>query len=71
MELTAKSHSVSMNNGLKMPLMGIGTYADPRTVSGYLLNESFAFLTVLFLFLLPRAQINLFCLIFNNYFLDS
>ncbi|KAF7694039.1 aldo-keto reductase family 1 member D1-like [Silurus meridionalis] len=30
MELTAKSHSVTLNNGLKMPLMGIGTYGDPR-----------------------------------------
>lgn len=24
-----------MNNGLKIPLMGIGTYGDPRTVRGY------------------------------------
>ncbi|XP_053506371.1 aldo-keto reductase family 1 member D1 isoform X2 [Ictalurus furcatus] len=31
MELTATSHSITMNNGLKIPLMGIGTYGDPRT----------------------------------------
>lgn len=31
MELTAESHSVSMNNGLKIPLIGMGTYGDPGT----------------------------------------
>lgn len=31
MELTATSHSITMNNGLKIPLMGIGTYGDPQT----------------------------------------
>lgn len=35
MELTTKSHSVTMNNGLKIPLVGIGTYGDPRTVRAY------------------------------------
>lgn len=44
MELTAKSHSVTMNNGLKIPLLGIGTYGDPRTVRGCLFIWSDIFL---------------------------
>ncbi|XP_072530118.1 aldo-keto reductase family 1 member D1-like isoform X2 [Salminus brasiliensis] len=31
MALTAKSHSATMSDGFKIPLMGIGTYGDPRT----------------------------------------
>ncbi|XP_036433287.1 aldo-keto reductase family 1 member D1-like [Colossoma macropomum] len=31
MALTAKSHSVTLSDGFKIPLMGIGTYGDPRT----------------------------------------
>uniref|UniRef100_A0AAY5EPN3 NADP-dependent oxidoreductase domain-containing protein n=1 Tax=Electrophorus electricus TaxID=8005 RepID=A0AAY5EPN3_ELEEL len=31
MDLTATNHSVTMSSGFKIPLMGIGTYGDPRT----------------------------------------
>ncbi|XP_072309630.1 aldo-keto reductase family 1 member D1-like [Eucyclogobius newberryi] len=30
MELTAESHSIPLSDGNKMPLIGLGTYADPR-----------------------------------------
>lgn len=32
MNLTAKKHSVPLNDGNSMPLIGLGTYGDPRTV---------------------------------------
>lgn len=32
MELTAASHSVHLSDGNKIPLIGIGTYGDPRQV---------------------------------------
>ncbi|XP_017549411.1 aldo-keto reductase family 1 member D1-like isoform X1 [Pygocentrus nattereri] len=31
MTLTAESHSVTLSDGFKIPLMGLGTYGDPRT----------------------------------------
>ncbi|XP_044199821.1 aldo-keto reductase family 1 member D1-like [Thunnus albacares] len=31
MDLTAESHSVPMNDGNSIPLIGLGTYGDPRT----------------------------------------
>ena len=33
MNLTAESHSIPLSDGNSMPLMGLGTYGDPRTVS--------------------------------------
>ncbi|KAK1168796.1 aldo-keto reductase family 1 member D1-like [Acipenser oxyrinchus oxyrinchus] len=40
MSLTAERHSVPLNDGNTMPLMGIGTYADPRTTPKGLCYES-------------------------------
>ncbi|XP_056131837.1 aldo-keto reductase family 1 member D1-like [Lampris incognitus] len=31
MELTAESHAIPLNDGNKIPLIGLGTYGDPRT----------------------------------------
>uniref|UniRef100_A0A667YX62 Aldo-keto reductase family 1 member D1 n=2 Tax=Myripristis murdjan TaxID=586833 RepID=A0A667YX62_9TELE len=31
MDLTAESHSILLSDGNKMPLIGLGTYGDPRT----------------------------------------
>ncbi|XP_059181815.1 aldo-keto reductase family 1 member D1-like [Centropristis striata] len=31
MDLTAESHSIPLSDGNSMPLIGLGTYADPRT----------------------------------------
>lgn len=33
MELTAESHSIPLSDGNSMPLIGLGTYGDPRKVS--------------------------------------
>ncbi|MGH0166132.1 UNVERIFIED_CONTAM: hypothetical protein FKN15_050591 [Acipenser sinensis] len=40
MSLTAERHSVPLNDGNTMPLMGIGTYADPKTTPKGLGYES-------------------------------
>lgn len=32
MELTAESHFIPLSDGNRMPLIGLGTYADPRKV---------------------------------------
>ena len=32
MDLTAESHTVPLSDGNRIPLLGLGTYADPRTV---------------------------------------
>lgn len=32
MELTAESHSIPLSDGNRMPLIGLGTYGDPRQV---------------------------------------
>ncbi|XP_066580401.1 aldo-keto reductase family 1 member D1 isoform X2 [Amia ocellicauda] len=32
MNLTAESHHILLNDGNKMPLIGLGTYGDPRTL---------------------------------------
>ncbi|XP_008292774.1 3-oxo-5-beta-steroid 4-dehydrogenase-like isoform X1 [Stegastes partitus] len=33
MNLTAKSHSIPLSDGNRIPLLGLGTYGDPRTTS--------------------------------------
>lgn len=32
MELTAKNHYILLSDGNRMPLIGLGTYGDPRMV---------------------------------------
>lgn len=32
MDLTAERHSIPLGDGNSMPLIGLGTYGDPRTV---------------------------------------
>lgn len=32
-DVTAKSHSIPLSDGNRIPLIGLGTYGDPRTVS--------------------------------------
>lgn len=48
MNLTAENHSIPLKDGTRIPLLGLGTYGDPRTVS-LLINEYFFVCQTLYL----------------------
>lgn len=53
MDLTAESHSISLSDGNVIPLIGPGTYGDPRKV-GHIMTQSNNW---------PLCHINSFCMV--------